>query len=223
MTSPRATSLGLMVLGMLAERPMHPYEMQRVMQWRGKDQVVKVQRGSLYPAVERLARAGLIEPVETAREGKRPERTVYQLTEEGRDTASTWLEDMLADPVNEFPRFPAALAFLPLLEPDAARAQLSRRAMALRRQIAAAEASATQLDDLGLPRLFQIEDEYRLAMLRAESAWVTGVLEDLNAGRLTWDEDKIRAWAAEIESRIGAAPGGGYLEGLPTTRGEGAG
>ena len=66
----------LMVLVLLAEAPMHPYEMQRLMQWRGKDQVVRVQRGSLYPAVERLMRAGLIEPLETEREGRRPERTV---------------------------------------------------------------------------------------------------------------------------------------------------
>ena len=77
----------LMVLVLLAEAPMHPYEMQRLMQWRGKDDVVRVQRGSLYPAVERLMRAGLIEPLETERAGRRPERTVYQLTEEGRDTA----------------------------------------------------------------------------------------------------------------------------------------
>ncbi len=63
----RPSPLMLMVLVLLAEAPMHPYEMQRLMQWRGKDQVVRVQRGSLYPAVERLARAGLIEPSETAR------------------------------------------------------------------------------------------------------------------------------------------------------------
>lgn len=211
-----------MILGMLAERPMHPYEMQRVMQWRGKDQVVKVQRGSLYPAVERLAGAGLIEPVETGREGKRPERTIYQLTGQGRDTANTWLEDMLSTPVNEFPRFPAALAFLPMLEPDAARAQLSRRAMALRREIAAADASAAQLDNYGLPRLFQIEDEYRLAMHRAEFDWVSGVLEDLASGNLDWDEEKVEAWAAEIEAKMGATPGGGYLEGNQGTRGEGS-
>ena len=56
----RPSPLMLMVLVLLAEAPMHPYEMQRLMQWRGKDQVVRVQRGSLYPAVERLANAGLI-------------------------------------------------------------------------------------------------------------------------------------------------------------------
>ena len=103
---------------------MHPYEMQRLMQWRGKDQVVRVQRGSLYPAVERLMKAGLIEPLETEREGRRPERTVYQFTEEGRDTAETWLSTMLRTVRNEFPEFPAALSFLPMLSADDAARQL---------------------------------------------------------------------------------------------------
>jgi len=82
-----------MVLVLLAEAPMHPYEMQRIMQWRGKDQVVRVQRGSLYPAVERLVKAGLVEPSEVEREGRRPERTVYRLTEEGQRVATDRAEE----------------------------------------------------------------------------------------------------------------------------------
>ena len=114
----RASPLMLMVLVLLAEAPMHPYEMQRLMQWRGKDNVVRVQRGSLYPAVERLAKAGLIEPFETERAGRRPERTVYQLTAEGRDTAEVWLSTMIRDVRNEFPEFPAALSFMPMLSTE---------------------------------------------------------------------------------------------------------
>src|SRR6476469_9439224 len=113
--SVRPSPLMLMVLVLLAEAPMHPYEMQRIMQWRGKDQVVRVQRGSLYPAVERPVKAGLVEPSEVEREGRRPERTVYRLTEEGRETAAHWLTDMLRTVRNEFPDFPAALSFLPML------------------------------------------------------------------------------------------------------------
>src|ERR1700709_1564859 len=106
----RSSPLMLMVLVLLAEAPMHPYEMQRLMLWRGKDQVVRVQRGSLYPAVERLWKAGLIDPLETERAGRRPERTVYQLTGAGRETAETWLTSMVRNVRNEFPEFPAALS-----------------------------------------------------------------------------------------------------------------
>ncbi len=204
----KSSPLMLMVLVLLAEAPMHPYEMQRLMQWRGKDQVVRVQRGSLYPAVERLARAGLIEPLETAREGRRPERTVYQLTEAGRDTAEAWLATMVRTVRNEFPEFPAALSFIALLSAEDARAQLTARLLELGKQIAAMRSLAKDLrDKYQLPRLFAVEDEYRLAMLEAEHAWVSALLDDLASGEMYWDRNLIREWADGLQDRMGSFPG----------------
>jgi DNA-binding PadR family transcriptional regulator len=204
----RTSPLMLMVLVLLAEAPMHPYEMQRLMQWRGKDNVVRVQRGSLYPAVERLAKAGLIEPFETERAGRRPERTVYQLTAEGRDTAEVWLSTMIRDVRNEFPEFPAALSFMPMLSTEDARAQLTARLLHLGSEIAALKSIAQDLNDrYQLPRLFAIEDEYRLAMFEAEHAWVSAILDDLSNGELYWDRDTIRAWAEGVQSQMGSFPG----------------
>jgi len=189
----KPTPLTLMVLVLLAEAPMHPYEMQRIMQWRGKDQVVRVQRGSLYPAVERLVKAGLVEPSEVEREGRRPERTVYRLTEEGRETAASWLTDMLRYVRNEFPEFPAALSF---------------RALALGKQLAALRSEAADLAErFKLPRLFALEDEYKLVMVEAELAWVRRLLDDIDSGALTWDAEQIRAWAQGMEDRLGSFPG----------------
>src|SRR5690242_14900046 len=68
----------LTVLCLLRERPMHPYEMQRLIRERHKDEFLDLKRGSLYHAMERLQAAGLVEPMETFREGRRPERTVYR-------------------------------------------------------------------------------------------------------------------------------------------------
>jgi DNA-binding PadR family transcriptional regulator len=198
-----------MVLGLLAERPMHPYEMQRIYHWRGKGEVVNVQRGSLYPVVERLVAAGLVEPVETARDGRRPERTVYRLTPEGRETAHDWLLDMLSTPRNEYPEFPAALAFLPLITPGQVQSQLSRRAMELRAKVAALETVGRDMATrFGLPRIFGLEDEYRLAMLTAELAWVDAIIAELSDGGLDWDDERIAAWAAAIEGKAGELPGG---------------
>ena len=204
----RASPLMLMVLVLLAEAPMHPYEMQRLMQWRGKDQVVRVQRGSLYPAVERLMRAGLVEPLETEREGRRPERTVYQLTEEGRETANSWLATMVRTVRNEYPEFPAALSFIPLMSTDDARDNLLARLLALGKEIAAMHALAADLrDKYQLPRLFAVEDEYKLAMLEAERSWVSGILDDLASGELYWDNATIRDWAEGLRSRMSTFPG----------------
>lgn len=182
-----------MVLALLAERPMHPYEMQRLMVSRGNDQNVRVQRGSLYPAVERLERAGLIRATETLRDGRRPERTVYELTEEGVETGRDWLLEMLSTHRNEFPEFIAALSFTALVQPDAVLRALTSRRRQLRRMLAGLEAVQEDLD-ASLPRMFVIESEYRIAMLRAEHDWVDALVADLASGDLTWSAESIEAW-----------------------------
>ena len=75
--------LALAVLALLFERPMHPYEMAATMRERHKEESIKLRYGSLYTVVETLQRDGLIEPHETSRDGRRPERTVYTLTDAG--------------------------------------------------------------------------------------------------------------------------------------------
>ena len=167
----------LMVLVLLAEAPMHPYEMQRLMQWRGKDQVVRVQRGSLYPAVERLMRAGLIEPLETGREGRRPERTVYQTHRGGPRHRGDLADGTCCGTVrNEFPEFPAALSFIPIAVRRATPglSQFTARVLgSARRSRRCGPLLADLREQYQLPRLFAIEDEYRLAMLEAEHRWVS--------------------------------------------------
>src|SRR5436190_11458341 len=107
----RRSSLALAILALLYEAPMHPYRMQQLIKERDKDEVINVrQRASLYQTIDRLLRDGLIAVQETARTENRPERTVYRLTESGRDTAFSWLQAMLANPAREFPDFPAAVS-----------------------------------------------------------------------------------------------------------------
>jgi hypothetical protein len=135
---------------------------------------------------------------------------VYRLTPEGRETADDWLLDMLSTPRNEYPEFPAALAFLPLVTPGQVLGQLSRRAIELRAKIAALEAVGQDLAiRFQLPRIFGVEDEYRLAMLKAELGWVEAIIADLSDGSFDWDNERIAAWAAAIEGKTGELPGAG--------------
>jgi DNA-binding PadR family transcriptional regulator len=185
----RRSTLGMVLLALLMEAPMHPYRMQQMIKERGQDQLVNVaQRNSVYQALDRLVRDGLVRPAGTARDGGRPERTDYEITAEGTATMRAWLIDMLPTPAREFPEFPAALAFIAILPPAEVRDMLVRRIATLEEKLAAITAQAPP----GLPRLFLIEDEYRAAMLTAELTWLTGVVADLTEGRLTWDEDLIR-------------------------------
>jgi DNA-binding PadR family transcriptional regulator len=191
----RRSPLALVVLAMLYEAPMHPYRMQQLIKERGKDQVVNVrQRASIYQTIERLQRDGLIAVRETARDENWPERTVYQLTPAGRRTLLGWMHEMLATPAKDFPEFPAALAFLPLLAPGDAAAQLEARAVSLERDLARIEAAVAATAGF-LPRAFVIEDEYRTALLRTELGWVRSLAGELRDGRLGWTEESIREFA----------------------------
>src|SRR2546423_7709131 len=106
------TPLALAVMNLLMERPMHPYEMKSKMKERGHDQVVKIKGGSIYDTVERLEAGGFIKSQETSREGRRPERTVYAITEAGREETRDWLSGGGSEPGYEYPPFAAGLALV---------------------------------------------------------------------------------------------------------------
>jgi DNA-binding PadR family transcriptional regulator len=197
--TPRPSPLALAILALLWEAPMHPYRMQQLIKQRGKDEVVNVrQRASLYQTIDRLRRAGLIAVRETARAERRPERTIYELTEDGRRTTVAWLRRMLATPAREYPEFPAVLAVLPLLPPEEALAHLETRVRALEVETARVDAQLGAAATL-IPRLFLIEGEYLRALLEAELAWVRSIVDDLRAGRLAWSEAWLREVAAALE------------------------
>ena len=185
----RRNLLAFLVLNLLAEAPRHPYEMKRLIHWRGKDQLLTVNLDSLYHAIAQLERAALIEPVGTAREGRRPERTVYRATESGVDDLHAWMRDLLVEPTNEFPRFIVALAHLAVLTSVECRELLERRALRLEAQIAAIEVGLRGSADL--PRVFVVEAEYALALKQAEQAWLRSTIDDLHARRLEWDREEL--------------------------------
>lgn len=197
-TTPKSSSLGLIVLWQLFEGPMHAYRMQKMFEAQGKDRVVNLRsRASLYQALERLERHGLVEVHETRRAEGYPDRVVYAITDAGRDVARQWLREMLHDTEGEYPEFIAALSILFGLEPDDARAELELRAEKLQAALDATKRGLA-VADTGLPRLFLLEEEYRKAMLEAELSWLGGVIDDLREGRLTWSEEWLRELAEKF-------------------------
>ena len=195
------TPLALAVMNLLMEHPMHPYEMKSKMKERGHDQVIKLKGGSIYDTVERLEEGGFIEAQETSREGRRPERTVYAITETGRDEITEWLKELLTQPVNEYPQFGAALAFFAALDKDEVMHLLKMRTALLDGQIAGSERQLNTFMEMGLPRLFLIEGEYAVAMKRAELEWVRNLIHDIDDGKLWITKEQMQAVGHQLENR----------------------
>src|SRR5215212_1051904 len=180
--------LALAVLALLFERSMHPYEMVSTMRERGKHESVRLRYSSLYSVVEALEREGLVVPLETRREGRRPERTVYGLTEAGRAEFLGWLRELLSEPVKEYTQFAAGLSFIAALPPVEAATLLKERARLLEEEVGKMRSETNSVTGHGVARLFLIEHE--LALREAELEWVRGLVREIEAGTL----DGISAW-----------------------------
>ncbi|MFG1966056.1 PadR family transcriptional regulator [Nonomuraea sp. NPDC049028] len=186
-TAFRGSPLALTVLALLHYKPLHPYGIQRLIKDWGKDLVVNVeQRTSLYRTIDRLAEAGLVAVLDTERDHAYPERTVYEVTDAGREAAREWLVDLLTVPKREFPQFPAALSHLLLLSPEEIPDLLERRRTAVTASVAELRTALTGQAEGGLHRASLLELEYLHAVAVAEERWLTGLIDDLRSGRLTW-------------------------------------
>ncbi|WP_214326172.1 PadR family transcriptional regulator [Nonomuraea sediminis] len=189
-----SSPLALTVLAMLNYEPQHPYGIQRrIKQW-GKDMVVNVgQRASLYRVIDRMQADGLVTVRETGRDQLYPERTVYEITEAGRERVYEWLTEMLAVPKQEFPQFPAALSNMMLLTPEETIGVLERREQAISRSLAELESGLAEAENV--PRVAVLESEYLRAMARTEAQWLRAVIDDIRRGRLSWSLEELEAVA----------------------------
>ena len=197
-TRPVSNPLALAVLALLFERPMHPYEMATTLREREKAESIKLRFGSLYSVIDRLQAEGLIQAGERVREGKRPERTVYHITDAGTAEMRDWLRELISTPVKEYPQFEAGLSLLPVLPPDEAIEMLEVRLELLDGMIDEIEAKHEQATEHGVPELFIIESRYKAHQFAAEREWIRGLIDrmvdeqwadvDLMEGIPSWRE-----------------------------------
>ncbi|URN06991.1 PadR family transcriptional regulator [Actinomadura madurae] len=191
--------LALVLLASLSEEPMHAYRMRRLIKERGKDRIVNVARSnSVYQTINWLRQRELVRVRETSHGQGRPDRTIYEITEKGRDALQQWLATTLSTPAREFPEFPAALASMAATTPEEVTRHLEERAAALTRRLAETEARRDN-DAQDVPRLFLIEDEYLIAMTKAELRWVESLIAEITQKELTW----TREWLDTIRSTSG--------------------
>jgi len=128
-----------------------------------------------------MERHGLIEAVESTRQGRRPERTVFRITGAGREELVDWTRELVSTPQRAPDAFRAGLSVLSVIPPAEAARLLRQR---LERLEAEAAQLRGQLEQHGseVPRLFLVEAEYDMAIRDAEAAWVRSLLDELDSG-----------------------------------------
>lgn len=181
-----ANPLALAVLSYLTRGPMHPYELSQTLRHNDDGRSVKYNHGSLYMVVAQLVKARFIVATETTREGQRPERTVYELTDEGRAELRDWLRELVEEPRHEYPHFVAALSLIAALPPDEVVELLGLRLGRLAEQRAEIAALVETTVAGGVHPLFLVEEDYRMALLNAETSFVEDFIERITAPGTGW-------------------------------------
>ncbi|GIF16141.1 PadR family transcriptional regulator [Actinoplanes teichomyceticus] len=173
--------LALAILGFLHDEPLHGYELKdRITSLTGH--VRTVSDGALYPAINRLTAAGLLERRTEPGVAAAP-RQMLSLTDAGRAELLRRLGEPSEVEITDRNRYFTLLAFLRHL-PDPA-----RQAEVLRRRLAFLQAPATFFSRGGR-RLHadDVDDPFRQGMFeiaratsRAERAWLERTLAELTA------------------------------------------
>lgn len=180
------TPLAYAALGLLNEGPTHPYEMFQTMVHRRDARNVKVRPGTLYHQVGRLVELGHAQAVGTEREGNRPERTTYAITDQGRTVLHDGLLHLLAEPADEYPVFHLAVAEIENIARDEAVSALSARASALERKQAETDEILDVVLAKDLPERYWLDVSYVRAMLAAQIEWLHATVARIERGDVPW-------------------------------------
>jgi DNA-binding PadR family transcriptional regulator len=187
MTERGLSGVAVLLLALLAERPMHPYEAYQTLVHRRDTRLVRVNAGAVYHGFERLESAGLADRVGTERQGGRPERTTYSITRAGVVALVDRVQDLLVEDPPAYPLFPVALSEAECLPVAAATAALSARRSRLDAEVEILRVTHERLISSGLARRHVLELELEQAMLAAESTWLGGLIDELASGSLEWN------------------------------------
>ncbi|MBM7368317.1 PadR family transcriptional regulator [Gordonia hydrophobica] len=181
----RLTPLGVMVLALLREGDMHPYEMSRLLRKRRDDRMVSITNGTLYHTVGRLHEQKLVDEVGVDRDGNRPERTTYTLTDAGRDAVVDWVRTQL--PLDTHPaQFRIALAEAHNLDRDEVTELLTRRRTALAADLDRHRDGLADALERGVPEQFLIEVDRQSHLIATDLHWIDALLDRLADPDFVW-------------------------------------
>ncbi|MFE6736451.1 PadR family transcriptional regulator [Microbacterium sp. NPDC057650] len=186
----KLTPLGAMVLALLREGDMHPYEMMRLLRQRRDDRMVKVTNGTFYHTVGRLERERLIAEVGVDRDGNRPERTTYTLQPAASEVLEEWVRAGLSR-TDRSPEFRVALAEAHNLSRAEVTDLIASRRAALAVQSEAIDAALHSAGERGVLAQYLIEADRHAALLRAELTWTDGFLDALAETSYAWGDDEL--------------------------------
>ncbi len=174
------TDAELAILSLLAEKPMHGYQIEKTIASRGMREWTEIAFSSIYAILEKLrARGWLKNSLETA-EGKGPARQVFSLTSAGYSVFRLAALAALESPSRSFSNFQLGLSCLPMLDKKQIRMALQKNLMTLKEKYQ--ELISKQTDQqMALPWHVIVLFEHDLSQLRCEINWLEGFIQTFDS------------------------------------------
>lgn len=202
----RLTTPDLVLLSLLAERPMHGYqanlelERRQVRDWAG------ISRPQIYYSLKKLARAGFLEAAETAEPAAGPDRRIFRTSRRGRTALADALERNEWATQRERPPFLTWMALSWQARRGAFEKQLQRRRDYLEQERAREEATlAAVLTEVGHHHHEAVwAVSLMIEQFKTELQWLAMVIQE---ARLRAPA-RFPAYPAERKERIADAAGG---------------
>ena len=177
-------STRLVLLGLLRRGPLHGYELKHIIEEHMGDWT-NIAFGSIYFALAKLRDEGFVAELESAREGRRPAKIVYGITESGGREFMRLLRETFSDRERQYYEIDAGLAFLDALGPGEAAACFRERLAALEgAERHLLEHERDQMSRPEVPPSARAIFSHGLAHLRAEREWTASVLAGLESGSI---------------------------------------
>ena len=146
------TTPDLVLLSLLAERPMHGYQANLELERREIRDWANLSRPQIYYSLEKLARGGLIRPSASGETAAGPERSTFETTAKGRAALASALELEEWTTQRERPPFLTWVALSWQARPGVLEKQFARRRQFLETEIAREqEVLASILEEVGHP------------------------------------------------------------------------
>lgn len=177
-------STRLVILGMLREKPLYGYEIKHIIEEHMGDWT-SIAFGSIYFALDKLAQEGMIDKVATEREGRRPSRSIYQITSQGRDEFLRLLRQVWQNIQHLYFDVDIALFFLNALPPDEIKGYLHKKVMHYEKALEYLEQhEKEQMQYEYVPQVAHDIFRHSKVHMAAELEWTRNLLSRLENGEI---------------------------------------
>lgn len=172
----------LVILGLLRDRPLYGYEIKQIIEEHMSDWT-SIAFGSIYFALDKLAEEHFVEKVSVEQDGKRPSRSVYQITDAGRAEFLRLLREGFKQMDRPTYSLDICLFFVASLPLEEVKHALRARQGALQKSLTYIQSHQdAQMQLPEVPRLAGAIFDHARVHTQAELSWVSDLLQKIEAG-----------------------------------------